>query len=80
MLLYIQKQALQVDTCGAFFDILGLMLLILALLILFNRTDLTYSFLSANLILIFDINSTAHETVITTHIMASIYSAPFIRS
>ena len=40
MLLYIQKQALQVDTCGAFFDILGLMLLILALLILFNRTDL----------------------------------------
>ena len=40
LLLYIQKQALQVDTCGAFFDILGLMLLILALLILFNRTDL----------------------------------------
>ena len=43
LLLYIQKQALQVDTCGAFFDILGLMLLILALLILFNRTDLIES-------------------------------------
>ena len=46
LLLYIQKQALQVDTCGAFFDILGLMLLILALLILFNRTDLIESVIS----------------------------------